>query len=307
MTRLPEKFETSISQKLGSDLPAFIESLNESPPVSIRINPHKNKRPAPADPIPWCPFGQYLPQRPVFTLDPLFHAGSYYVQEASSMFLGEALRQSTDLRLPLRVLDLCAAPGGKSTHILSLIGTESLLVSNEVIRSRASILSENIQKWGYPNAIVTNNEASDFQQLKGFFDVIVIDAPCSGEGLFRKDPNAINEWSPDDVQRCSARQKRIVTDVWAALRENGILIYCTCTYNESENEDNLKWLKENYSLDFIRLRTETSWGITEVETNGLFAYRFFPHKTRGEGFFLSVMRKTESCATKNMKSKKLRN
>ncbi len=304
MNRLPEKFEESIRKKLGHQFPAFVSSLQEPPPVSIRINPFKNNHYPALPSVPWSQYGRYLPARPVFTLDPLFHAGSYYVQEASSMFLEQALKQSVNLNESLNVLDLCAAPGGKSTHLLSLLNEESLLVSNEVIRSRASILSENIQKWGYSNAIVTNNDPKDFQYLKGFFDVIVIDAPCSGEGLFRKDPEAIQEWSAENVQLCSNRQKRIVADVWSALRENGILIYCTCTYNESENEENLKWLRENYQVEFLKLTMDASWGIEEVAYNQIFAYRFFPHQTKGEGFFISVLRKTEPTTHVRLKSKK---
>lgn len=304
MSRLPEKFEESIRKKLGSQFPSFLASLQDPPPVSIRVNPFKNNHNNIFSPVPWSQYGIYLPSRPAFTLDTHFHAGSYYVQEASSMFLEQALKQSVNLNTPLNVLDLCAAPGGKSTHLLSLLNRQSLLVSNETIRSRATILSENIQKWGYPNAIVTNNDPRDFQQLKGFFDVIVVDAPCSGEGLFRKDPEAMNEWSADHVQLCSNRQKRIVADVWDALRENGVLIYCTCTYNENENEKNLKWLQENYQVEFLKLTTDTSWGIEEVSENKIFAYRFFPHQAKGEGFFISVMRKTEPAFVTTLKSKK---
>lgn len=219
------------------------------------------------------------------------------------MFLEQALKQSIDVSRPLNVLDLCAAPGGKSTHLLSLISRDSLLVSNETIRSRASILSENIQKWGYPNAIVTNNDPSDFQRLTGFFDVMVVDAPCSGEGLFRKDPEAMAEWSPHNVQLCASRQKRILGDAWDALKKNGILIYSTCTYNESEDEENLRWLKENHRVEFIRLSVDPSWGVSEVKENDMYAYRFFPHRTKGEGFFISVLRKNEPTASLLIKNK----
>ncbi|MEO5602078.1 MAG: rRNA methyltransferase [Cyclobacteriaceae bacterium] len=304
MTRLPEKFEESIRQKLGIDFSSFVQSLQEPSPVSIRINPEKRKFNPAFPSVPWTPYGQYLSRRPVFTLDPLLHAGCYYVQEASSMFLEQAVKQSVNLQDALNVLDLCAAPGGKSTHLLSLLSPESLLVSNEVIRTRSSVLSENIQKWGYPNAIVTNNDPQDFQQFKGFFDLIVIDAPCSGEGLFRKDPNAMNEWSAENVELCSSRQKRIVSDVWDALREKGVLIYCTCTYNERENEDNLRWIQENYPVEFIKLTTDNTWQIEAVEANNRFAYRFFPHKTKGEGFFISAMRKQQPTSSTKLKVKK---
>lgn len=303
MRPLPESFQESLRLQLGDDLPLFVASLHDRPPVSIRTHPFKNNGTHRFEPVPWSAFGRYLPARPSFTLDPLFHAGSYYVQEPSSMFLEQALRQTVDLDQPLNVLDLCAAPGGKSTHILSLINRQSLLVSNEVIRSRALILSENIQKWGYPNALITNNDPADFRELPGFFDVMVIDAPCSGEGLFRKDEDAMDEWSPHAVQLCSARQKRILAEAWGALKENGILIYCTCTYNGFENEENLRWLSENYGGEFLPLNTDPTWGVHEVRERGVTGYRFFPHRARGEGFFLSVFRKTASSETLRMKGK----
>jgi 16S rRNA C967 or C1407 C5-methylase (RsmB/RsmF family)/NOL1/NOP2/fmu family ribosome biogenesis protein len=300
---LPEKFEDTIRHQLGGEYAAFAASLDMPPPVSIRLHPSKDHGHASHPAVPWAKLGRYLETRPVFTLDPLFHAGSYYVQEASSMFLEQAIRQSADLDQPLNVLDLCAAPGGKSTHLLSLISRESLLVSNEAIRSRASILSENIQKWGFANTLVTNNDPADFRKLQSFFDVIVIDAPCSGEGLFRKDPRAMEEWSAENVQLCASRQKRILSDVWSALRENGILIYCTCTYNELENEDNLEWLRGQQHIEFLRLSTESAWGIEEVIRDGVIGYRFFPHRTKGEGFFLSVIRKKEASESFRMKNK----
>ena len=303
MSALPPKFEESIKRQLGDEFQGFLASLQQPPPVSIRTHPIKTNKPMVKQPVPWAEFGYYLGSRPSFTLDPLFHAGSYYVQEASSMFLEQALKQTVDLNRPIAVLDLCAAPGGKSTHILSLLNRDSLLVSNEAIRTRASILSENIQKWGYPNAVVTNNDPSDFRRLKGFFDVMVIDAPCSGEGLFRKDPHAISEWSPEDVHLCSGRQKRIVSDAWDALRENGILIYCTCTFNASENEDNLKWLRENHSVEFLGLSVDPEWNVKEVNAEGIKGYRFFPHRVQGEGFYLCVIRKTETTGETRIRTK----
>jgi 16S rRNA C967 or C1407 C5-methylase (RsmB/RsmF family)/NOL1/NOP2/fmu family ribosome biogenesis protein len=303
MKPLPEKFKESIQAQLGDEFPAFLSSLQEPPPVSIRLHPVKNNPAIRHHPVPWTQLGEYLNSRPVFTLDPLLHGGSYYVQEASSMFLEQAIKQAVDLSKPLNVLDLCAAPGGKSTLLLSLLNRESLLVSNETIRTRASILAENIQKWGYPNSLVTNNDPADFKRLSGFFDVIVVDAPCSGEGLFRKDPHAMDEWSAENVQLCCSRQKRILNSSWDALRKNGILIYCTCTYNESEDEENLRWLNENHRIEFLRLSIDPSWGVREVEENGMFAYRFFPHHTRGEGFFISVIRKLEDPGPLLLKNK----
>src|ERR1044071_5586576 len=202
------------------------------------------------DKIPWTEYGHYLSQRPSFTFDPLFHAGCYYVQEASSMFLEQALKQTIDLSKPLRVLDLCAAPGGKSTHILSLISKDSLLVSNEVIRSRAKILKDNIVKWGYSNVVVTNNDPKDFQRLENHFDVIVVDAPCSGSGLFRREPEAIEEWSINNVQLCCQRQQRILADIIPALKGGGILIYSTCSYSPQEDEQIVQWMRNEFPLDY---------------------------------------------------------
>jgi 16S rRNA C967 or C1407 C5-methylase (RsmB/RsmF family)/NOL1/NOP2/fmu family ribosome biogenesis protein len=300
---LPKEFEERMRSELGPGFDDFVETLQKASPVSIRLNPEKIRL-IYGDPIPWTRYGRYLTERPVFTLDPALHAGAYYVQEASSMLLEQALMQSTDLTKPLRVLDLCAAPGGKSTHILSLLNSESLLVSNEVIRSRSSILSENIQKWGYPNVVVTSNDPENFNRLEGYFDVIVVDAPCSGEGLFRKDPAAMTEWSIDNVQLCSQRQRRILSDVLPALKENGILIYSTCTYNEQENENNLIWLAKEKAFDFIPLSLDKSWGVETIQKENAIGYRCYPHRVKGEGFFISVLKKRTSSKEVRFKSKR---
>jgi 16S rRNA C967 or C1407 C5-methylase (RsmB/RsmF family)/NOL1/NOP2/fmu family ribosome biogenesis protein len=302
---LPSEFERATRAQLGPEYPAFTDSFRVAPPVSIRLHPIKGKHSISDDVVPWSTLGRYLPSRPSFTLDPLFHAGSYYVQEASSMFLEQALQQTLNLNEPMKVLDLCAAPGGKSTHILSLINRESLLVSNETIRARASILAENVQKWGYPNAVVTSNDPAHFKSLPGFFDVVVVDAPCSGEGLFRKEPEAVGEWSPESVQLCASRQKRILADVWDSLREGGLLIYCTCTYNTLENESNLQWLIENYSVEFQKIAIDPSWGVTEIDERGAIGYRFFPHKVKGEGFFLTAIRKLDPATSVRTRSNKI--
>jgi len=275
---------------LADEYDDFIYALLERPPVSIRQNPRKNISDV-SSIVPWCTTGRYLDERPSFTLDPLFHAGTYYVQEASSMLLEQAMLQSVDLQKTLTVLDLCAAPGGKSTHLLSLINNDSLLVTNEVIRSRASILAENIIKWGYSNVIVTNNDPEDFQKLPAFFDVVVVDAPCSGEGLFRKEPEAMQEWSPENVDLCSKRQRRILSDIWPALKPGGTLIYCTCTYNTLENEENLRWIQEQFDATSVPLMLDSSWGVREVKERGLIGYHCYPHHVKGEGFFISVIRK----------------
>jgi 16S rRNA C967 or C1407 C5-methylase (RsmB/RsmF family)/NOL1/NOP2/fmu family ribosome biogenesis protein len=246
--------------------------------------------------IPWSSYGYYLPQRPAFIFDPLIHAGAYYVQEASSMFLEQALIQTTDTSEPLRVLDLCAAPGGKTTLLQSLISADSLLVSNEVIKSRAAILEENCVKWGAPNVIVTNADPATFAKLENFFDVIVVDAPCSGSGLFRREPDAIGEWSEQNVQLCYQRQQRILADVFPALKEGGVLIYSTCSYSKEENENIGDWLMDAFTVHSLPLKTDASWGIVETQSDKhkTHGYRFFPNKVKGEGFFISCFRKPEA-------------
>ncbi len=286
---LPADFLRQIQSQLGDDFGAFEAALNTSPPTSIRINTQKVVPPK-LPIVDWCSLGHYLPQRPLFTLDPIWHAGGYYPQEASSMFIGQAVQQVIPQQ-PLRVLDLCAAPGGKTTLLSSILPKGSLLVANEVIKPRALILAENVQKWGDGNTVVTNNDPAKFQALSNFFDVLVIDAPCSGEGLFRKDPKAISEWSLNNVKLCAERQKRIVMDAWNCLKPGGILIYSTCTYNVQENEENLQWIASQTNAITLPLDIDVSWGVQESQYNMIHGYRFFPHKAKGEGFFMAVLQK----------------
>ena len=288
MTNLPPAFLAQMSLSIGEELPDFLKALSENTPVSVRLNARK-KHPdhSEFDKIPWHTEGYFLPVRPSFTLDPTFHAGAYYVQEASSMFIAEAATQLIDFQRDMTVLDLCAAPGGKSTLLASLLSEDSFLLANEVIKSRVDILKENIQKWGYPNVHVTNHDSEDFLPLEGFFDLVLVDAPCSGEGLFRKDPKAANEWSPDSVQACSKRQKRILANAAKLLKPDGILLYSTCTYNDFENKNNVEWLLKSNDFEQKRLKLNPDWGICEKELG----YQFYPHKVRGEGFFLSVLQK----------------
>ncbi|MBO4777489.1 MAG: rRNA cytosine-C5-methyltransferase [Bacteroidales bacterium] len=281
-------FKDSIASVTDAD--ALLTALNTERLTSIRINPPKYSAVS-LPRVPWCETGYYLDQRPIFTLDPLFHAGAYYVQEASSMFLEQIIKPFATR--PLRVLDLCAAPGGKTTLALSLLPEGSLIVANEVIKSRSLILSENLIKWGDPNCIVTNNDPKDFSFLKGAFDIIIVDAPCSGEGMFRKDSEAISEWSPENVDLCSKRQLRILYDIWDCLAPEGLLIYSTCTFNEKENEDVVARFVSENNARCERIPLQTEWNVTEREKNGAFSYRFFPHKTKGEGFSVSVIRKTD--------------
>jgi 16S rRNA C967 or C1407 C5-methylase (RsmB/RsmF family)/NOL1/NOP2/fmu family ribosome biogenesis protein len=303
--QLPAAFLHSLEGVRGFDREAFIKVHEEGKQVtSIRINPSKTESEIiwkagsgqwQPERVPWTEYGYYLPERPSFTFDPLFHAGCYYVQEASSMFLEQAMRQLTDLSQPLKVLDLSAAPGGKSTHLLSLLSDESLLVSNEVIRARCNILIDNIIKWGKFNSIVTNNDPAAFKKLPGFFDVIVVDAPCSGSGLFRKDPGAIAEWSENNVALCSQRQQRILADVIPSLKENGLLIYSTCSYSETEDESIADWLVNDLHMKNEQLQLIEDWGIVESASpeHDATGYRFYPDKVKGEGFFISCFRKQD--------------
>jgi 16S rRNA C967 or C1407 C5-methylase (RsmB/RsmF family)/NOL1/NOP2/fmu family ribosome biogenesis protein len=295
MKALPDSLMNSLTDAKGFDKEAF-ERVHQSGKqvTSIRINPFKpvaqfSNFPISNSKIPWAEFGYYLQHRPSFTFDPLFHAGCYYVQEASSMFLEQALKQTTDLSKPLKVLDLSAAPGGKSTHLQSLISADSLLVSNEVIRSRANVLKDNIIKWGCHNVVVTNNDPKDFSRLEDYFDVVVVDAPCSGSGLFRRDPEAIDEWSPNNVQLCSQRQQRILADAWPSLKKDGILIYSTCSYSKEEDEDIIAWLLKEFDITSLPLPVPPAWGI--IESGG--GYRFWPDKVEGEGFFIACFKKED--------------
>jgi 16S rRNA C967 or C1407 C5-methylase (RsmB/RsmF family)/NOL1/NOP2/fmu family ribosome biogenesis protein len=287
--KLPPAFVARMQAALGTEYPAFAAALHDAPPVSVRLNKEKKSLAfAECEPVKWCATGRYLPERPIFALDPLWHAGAYYVQEASSMLIETAIRQCVDLTQPLRVLDLCAAPGGKSTLLAGLLHAESLLVVNEVIQGRVGVLRENVIRWGFPNIVIVNHDPADFADLQGFFDVVLIDAPCSGEGLFRKDENAASEWSDANVQLCAARQQRIVTEAIPLLRENGILLYSTCTYNRFENDDNARFMIEKFGLSPIRLEGLDENGRTE------YGIQHFPHQQRGEGFYLAVFNKKEN-------------
>lgn len=296
---LPPSLLNSLQHAPGFDRNAF-EAVHQSGQqvTSIRINPLKCKIENvkfETAPVPWSAYGYYLAQRPSFTLDPLLHAGCYYVQEASSMFLEQALRQTVDLSQTLKILDLCAAPGGKSTLIQSLITADSLLVSNEVIKARSTILQENITKWGAANVVVTNNDPKDFTRLANYFDVMVIDAPCSGSGLFRRDPRAVEEWSEGSVQLCSQRQQRIVAEALPALKKDGMLIYCTCSYSIEEDEAVIDWLCDEFTVESMPLAIDKSWNIVESFTpqHNAACYRFYPHKLKGEGFFLACLQKKD--------------
>lgn len=296
---LPEDFVSYTRQLMGDALYQQLEQglTSSNAPVSIRINPFKCKDATLVDgtPIPWCPnTGRYLWSRPSFTFDPWLHAGLYYVQEASSMMVDLAVRQL--VHQPVMMLDLCAAPGGKSTALRAALPEGSLLFSNEPMRTRSQILAENIQKFGHPDMIVTNNYPRDYKKSGLQFDVILTDVPCSGEGMFRKDEGAIQEWSLQNVENCWKLQREIVADIWHCLKPGGILIYSTCTFNAHEDEENAEWIAQELGADFIKLDISEDWNITDnlIDKDEPHpVYRFIPGKTQGEGLFLCVLRKHE--------------
>ncbi|KXX68048.1 hypothetical protein [Flammeovirga sp. SJP92] len=295
---LPKKFTERLQGQISAeDFDAFKEAIDGQVPVSYRTNPFKPAEITFSDttPVPWCDEAQYIAKRPSFAEDPLIFAGAYYVQEASSMFLWKALKQHAPLEKDLRVLDLCAAPGGKSTLINSLLTPKSVLVSNEIVGKRSLPLIDNLVRWGNPNTLVTGNYAESFAPLREYFDVVVTDAPCSGEGMFRKDPKASELWSTSLVDSCASIQESIVDHIPHALKAGGLYIYSTCTFAPQENEERLAQILESDEFEPLEIDIDPSWGIStvEVERNGVKAigYRFIFHKTKGEGLFLTAFRK----------------
>jgi 16S rRNA C967 or C1407 C5-methylase (RsmB/RsmF family)/NOL1/NOP2/fmu family ribosome biogenesis protein len=298
---LPDSFVKRVQQDsfLSNDL---LTALDTESPTSIRLHPLKKSNYLEENlKIPWCDRGIYLEKRPIFTLDPSFHAGAYYPQEAGSMFLDWILRHLTLPAEPI-VLDLCAAPGGKSTLIASFLAGKGLLVSNEIIHNRAKILKENMTKWGYYNTFVSNNDPSDFSSLQTFFDLIVIDAPCSGEGMFRKDPNSRLEWSDENVTKCTLRQQDIVSDVWDSIKPGGYLIYSTCTFNAFENENNVSFFQQELGAEIVSIPLNS---LAEGR-NGI-GYYSLPSQVESEGFYCVVLRKNEEAySTTTSKNKKFK-
>ena len=308
MTQLPAAFTEKTRLLMGEErFERYLQSFEEETPVSIRVNPRKMEdgrwKIDDGTPVPWCRGGYYLKQRPSFTMDPLLHAGCYYVQEAASMFLDEALRQMHNAYInhqpsairPLTALDLCAAPGGKSTLLRSALPKDCVLYSNEPIRNRANILLENVTKWGYENHIVTNNYPKDYRRAKLGFDLILCDVPCSGEGMFRKDEATIREWSEQNVEKCWQLQRDIVDDAWHCLNSGGLFIYSTCTFNTKENEENIRYFLQHYDdMEVVPIDIRPEWNITGslLEDFHEAVYRFIPGITRSEGLFMCVMRKS---------------
>ena len=310
MVNLPADFVAETRRIMGDErYNRFVGAFDEEAPTSIRVNPRivgdgcfdGEKQ------VPWCSEGYYLNDRPQFTFDPLLHAGCYYVQEASSMFVTHVLRTVDSNHTSQFALDLCAAPGGKSTALRSVLPDDCVLISNEPMGNRAQILLENVTKWGGPNHIVTNNYPRDFRKAKLKFDLILCDVPCSGEGMFRKDPNAISEWSVQNVEKCWQLQREIVADAWECLNPGGLLIYSTCTYNTKENEENIRWILDTYDAQVLDIPVDPSWNITGSLLEGFNepVYRFIPGITRGEGLFVCALRKAGSLEPKPFNAKKL--
>ena len=302
MQQLPKDFITLMREHYGeTDADALCDALlTTEPEVSVRLNRRKisaicETHPNPPcegvgvhglpcgagwEPVPWCPDAYYLAERPPFTFDPLLHAGVYYVQEASSMYVAKLLKDYGS-KTACCALDLCAAPGGKSTLLAGLLPEGSLLLSNEPMPKRANVLAENMQKWTrmpvgtYPvESIVTNNYPADFGAFSDCFDLVVTDVPCSGEGMFRKDDQAVAEWSMDNVMMCVERQRGILSDIWHVLKPGGLLIYSTCTFNRFEDEDNARWICSELGGELLEER------------------HFLPGRDRGEGFYCAAIRKS---------------
>ena len=299
---LPQEFINILNEILQADEKArLLAALETEPQVSIRFNPLIPQAQTLAldslecksdGSVPWAEHAVYLDHRPQFTLDPLLHMGCYYVQEASSMFLEQAVRKCVSG--PVKALDLCAAPGGKSTLLASLLPEGSLLVSNEIQRSRAQILAENMTKWGRTGVMVTCNTPKQIGDSSLMFDLIAVDAPCSGEGMFRKDEGAIADWSLQNVEMCASRQRQIIEDIWPALKPGGYMIYSTCTFNRHEDEDNVRWMMDRFGAKPIPIEAKPEWNVAgSLTQDNLPVYHFMQHRTRGEGFFLCLLRKPD--------------
>ncbi|MBQ7940812.1 MAG: rRNA cytosine-C5-methyltransferase [Muribaculaceae bacterium] len=300
---LPELFIRQIEELLPeNEAKALIAALGESEPsISIRLNASKCERPPISNTVPWCKLGFYLKERPQFTFDPMLHSGSYYVQDASSMFLAYAIDKLVDKSAPVKYLDLCAAPGGKTTTAIDTLPQGSLIVANEIMSGRAQILRENIIKWGNPYCIVTNNDSASFARLTHYFDIIAADVPCSGEGMMRKDADAIAQWTPTLVTECSERQREIANNAWQALRPGGLFIYSTCTFNRKENEEIIEYLVNELGAESIKIEIPQEWNIYPAIDSHIHGYHFFPHRTHGEGLFLAVVRKPDNEPIQPMK------
>ncbi len=312
MRKLPQRFVDRVTHDLGeSEASRLLAALESDPPTSIRFNPYKlAERPEGLEPIAWSRYGFYLEERPSFTYDTAFHAGTYYVQEASSQFVGHILSSASEGLEGLRILDTCAAPGGKTTLYSTLVGLEGLVVAGEINRQRATVLADNVRKWGLANVVVVNGDATQLSQFEAFYDVVAVDAPCSGEGMFRKAEVAREEWSEGSVAVCAERQSEILRAAWRALKPGGILLYSTCTFNSVENEQSIAQFEEEREgevVGFERVEIDEEWGIERGEVGAFQTFRFMPHRTKGEGFFAAVARKSYDTAGRMWQPKSRKN
>lgn len=292
--RLPDKFVAMLDSMGLQDLKSALET--SEPCTSVRLNRRKGVTPEElsfeGSEIPWAKAGLYLDERPRFTFDPMFHQGCYYVQEASSMFHGYVVGQLTSgATAPLRVLDSCAAPGGKTTAAIDALPEGSLVVANEYVPARAAVLRENVIKWSYPACVVTRGDTASFRRLKDTFDIIIADVPCSGEGMMRKDDEAVSQWTPGLIRDCVDRQWEIVGNIWQALKPGGCLIYSTCTFNRNENEEMIERIIDEYGAESVEIPVDPQWGIAGGIATEAHCYRFMPGRLRGEGLFVAVVRK----------------
>lgn len=309
MIALPTAFKERMRRQLGAkEADLLFEALDGVSPVAIRLNPAKCGDEgvwSDGEAIAWSKCGRKLKERPSFTLDTAFHAGAYYVQEAASQFLDYIV--SLEELQGKRVLDMCAAPGGKTTIYSTAVGECGLVVANEYVRSRANILADNVRKWGMGNVLVTNNAPEHIAQFEGWFDMVAVDAPCSGEGMFRKEEAAREDWSDDAVRMCAARQLSIVREAWQSLKDGGLFIYSTCTFNEEEDEGLLRAFIEEKGDVFVpsqRVEVNDAWGIVRGEVGAFQTFRFFPHKCNSEGLFVAVARKSEPTTQRTPKARK---
>ena len=291
MMNLPEAFIEQLRGLLPDEWEALADAITSSEPsVAVRVNTARGADvPDGARRVPWCGQGYYLDNRPPFTFDTDWHAGRYYVQDASSMFIAHVI--GSLIHEPVRYLDLCAAPGGKTTAAIQALPEGSMTVANEIVPPRARVLADNVIRWGHPRCVVTSNAPAQVGKLTNFFDVIAADVPCSGEGMMRKDDEAVAQWSPALVEQCAQRQREILTDVWPALRPGGLLIYSTCTYNRQENEQMADFIVRELGATPLEVPVEPSWNIHPAIGSDCHGYRFMPHRVDGEGLFMAVFRK----------------
>ena len=289
--KLPEAFIDQLRELLPEEWEALAKAITSSEPsVAVRVNEARGVSvPECTERVPWCEQGFYLGDRPAFTFDTDWHAGRYYVQDASSMFIAHVIRSF--IHEPVCYLDLCAAPGGKTTAAIQALPQGSMTVANEIVSPRARVLADNIIRWGDPRCVVTSNAPAQVGKLTRFFDVIAADVPCSGEGMMRKDDEAVSQWSPGLVEQCAQRQREILAGVWPALRPGGLLIYSTCTYNRQENEDIAEFIVHELGATSLEVPVEDCWNIHPAIGSDCHCYRFMPHRVNGEGLFMAVFRK----------------